>query len=232
MEVNKGFGHAPIVYALPGFFRVDCVLCGFPLCLSKGGTLLAMKTVVGIDEAGRGPLAGPLCVGCVAVRSLAKVSKAFPKIRDSKKLSPKQREVWFGEIKQLQNDGALIYTSVFVSARSIDARGMSHALKVGIARALSKISVSTKARVLLDGGIHAPNEFRNQTTIIKGDEKELPIALASIVAKVTRDAHMILRARQYPKYAFETHKGYGTRRHMQAIRKNGLSPIHRRTFCT
>jgi ribonuclease HII len=160
------------------------------------------------------------------------VSRAFPQVRDSKKLSPKQREVWFGEIRRLQRDGALSYTSVFISARSIDARGMAYALKIGIARVLSKISVTPNVRVLLDGGIHAPKEFLDQITIIKGDETELPIALASIVAKVRRDAHMVRASRRYPAYEFETHKGYGTLRHRRIIRRVGLSPIHRTTFCT
>ena len=86
------------------------------------------------------------------------------------------------------------------------------------------------ARVLLDGGLKAPVEFKNQKTIIKGDEREMVIALASICAKVLRDRKMNLLGKKHPKYGFEVHKGYGTKKHYQAIRKYGLLPVHRRSF--
>ncbi|MCR4274455.1 MAG: ribonuclease HII [Candidatus Campbellbacteria bacterium] len=189
-----------------------------------------MQTVIGIDEAGRGPLAGPVSVACVAIHSLD-VQEAFPIVRDSKKLSPKKREVWFSEIVRLQKEGALSYTSQLVSERTIDLKGITHAIAQGIFDALKSVNMPKDTQILLDGGLKAPQEFIHQKTIIKGDEKELAIALASIVAKVTRDKYMVELAQKYPEYGFEVHKGYGTKKHIQVLLKRGLSPIHRKTFC-
>lgn len=189
-----------------------------------------MKTVVGIDEAGRGPLAGPVSVACVAIRSDT-VRKVFPKTRDSKKLSPKQRETWFAEICRLKKEGALSYAVKLVGARTIDAKGISFAIRHGILTALNIIDVPKNTHILLDGGLKAPEEYRHQKTIIRGDERELSIALASVVAKVTRDRYMVRIAKKYPVYGFEIHKGYGTSKHMRVLRKKGMAPVHRRTFC-
>jgi ribonuclease HII len=189
-----------------------------------------MQTIVGIDEAGRGPLAGPVSIACVAIHSQA-VDEAFPIVRDSKKLSPKKREVWFEEIIRLQKEGALSYTVLLVDAQTIDTKGITHAIKKGIATVLGGVDVPVDTHILLDGGLKAPKEFIHQKTIIRGDEQELSIALASVVAKVTRDRYMVKLAEEYPEYGFEIHKGYGTKTHMEAILKRGLSPIHRRTFC-
>lgn len=190
-----------------------------------------MKTVVGIDEAGRGPLAGPVAVGCVVIRSRA-VRGAFPKTRDSKKLSPKQRDEWFAEIKRLQKKGALSCAVRLVGARTIDTKGISFAIRQGISTVLNTLDLPKSTQILLDGGLKAPEKYQHQKTIIKGDEKELSIALASIVAKVTRDRYMVRIAKKYSLYGFEIHKGYGTKRHIQAIRKKGITPLHRKTFCT
>lgn len=189
-----------------------------------------MKIIVGIDEAGRGPLAGPVSVACVAICSGA-VSKAFPKTRDSKKLSPKRRDEWFEEIMRLKKEGALSYAVKLVGARTIDSKGISFAIRQGITTILNTINVPKNTRILLDGGLKVPEKYRNQKTIIKGDEKELPIALASIVAKVTRDRFMVRAAKKYPVYGFEIHKGYGTKRHIQVVHKKGMTPLHRKTFC-
>jgi ribonuclease HII len=172
-----------------------------------------------------------VCVGCVVILKHAAVRNTFPQVRDSKKLSEEQRAAWFSKIEALRRDGALVYSLSFVSARVIDARGISHAIFRAVSRTLSRAGVPQSIRVLLDGGLRAPKEFHNQKTIIRGDEKELAIALASIVAKVRRDAYMVRVAREYPAYGFDQHKGYGTRRHINAIRRSGFSPLHRRTFC-
>lgn len=189
-----------------------------------------MKTVVGIDEAGRGPLAGPVSVACVVIRSGA-VRKAFPKTRDSKKLSPKRRDEWFEEIMRLKKEGALSYAVKLVNTHTIDSKGISFAIRQGITAVLNTVDVPKHTQILLDGGLKAPEKYRHQKTIIKGDEKELSIALASIVAKVTRDRYMMRIAKKYPAYGFEIHKGYGTKKHIQAIHKWGTTPLHRRTFC-
>ncbi len=189
-----------------------------------------MKTVVGIDEAGRGPLAGPVAVGCVVIRSRA-VRGAFPKTRDSKKLSPKQRDEWFAEIERLQKKGALSCAVRLVGARTIDTKGISFAIRQGISTVLNTLDLPKSTQIFLDGGLKAPEKYQHQKTIIKGDEKELSIALASIVAKVTRDRYMVRIAKKYPQYGFEIHKGYGTKAHISALRRNGLSPMHRKTFC-
>ncbi|GMU74140.1 MAG: ribonuclease HII [Candidatus Campbellbacteria bacterium] len=189
-----------------------------------------MKTVIGIDEAGRGPLAGPVAVGCVVIRSRA-VYKAFPRVRDSKKLSPQRRDEWFAKIRRLKREGALSYAVRMVSASLIDTHGIVWAISRGITSALKGVDARPGMNVLLDGGLRAPQEYTHQTTIIKGDEKELAIALASIAAKVTRDRYMVRVGKQYPRHGFGIHKGYGTKAHARAIRKFGVTPLHRKTFC-
>lgn len=191
--------------------------------------------VVGIDEAGRGPLAGPLVVGAVAIPSVQwKVIsiKYLAGIKDSKKLSPQKREEWFAE---LHSSNVLASTHVFVSHTVIDRIGIAKSARQAVSRCLWKLSdhLSLDAehfRVLLDGSLYAPPEYK-QKTIIKGDEKIPLISAASIIAKVTRDRKMRALHIKYPHYNFAQHKGYGTRAHFAAIRKHGLSPVHRRTFC-
>src|SRR3989344_4808776 len=165
-----------------------------------------MKYVYGIDEAGRGPLAGPVSVGVFgAEKKMEKwlLKNIFEnKLRDSKKLSPN---------------------------KIIDENGISKAVRLGISKSLSPKVLKCKIR--LDGLLKAPPKFKNQKTIIKGDEKNVFIACASIVAKVSRDRLMCQLAKKYPKYGFEIHKGYGTVLHRTLIKKYGLSVIHRKTFC-
>ena len=204
--------------------------CFYRALSNTGGTLDIMKTVVGIDEAGRGPLAGPVSVGCVAIYS-DEVQKTFPIVRDSKKLSPKKREVWFEEILRLKEEGALSYASDLIGSDIIDTKGITHAIKQGIATVLVEVKVPVDTQILLDGGLKAAYEYPNQKTIIRGDEQELSIALASVVAKVTRDRYMTELAEKYPDYGFEVHKGYGTKKHIEAIVEKGLSSVHRKTFC-
>ncbi|MSR78826.1 MAG: ribonuclease HII [Candidatus Taylorbacteria bacterium] len=193
------------------------------------------RYIVGIDEAGRGPIAGPVTVGafCVSTSFSSGLVKFFPKrkIRDSKKLSSEAREKIYKLLKQEKSLGNISYAASSVASSVIDQRGITYAIRKALANSLKMLKLdSPSCTVLLDGGLRAPDEFLNQKTIIKGDEKEAVIALASIVAKVTRDALMKSFAVKYPLYDFEIHKGYGTSGHYSRIRKMGFSPIHRRSF--
>lgn len=193
-----------------------------------------LRCDIGIDEAGRGPLAGPVAVGAVLVLhgALQRRRVWIRGIKDSKKLSPKQRDEWFDKLVAAQKNGWLRYVVVMRSAREIDRWGINGAISRALLGSLKKLgSNPATTRVILDGGLRAPDQFADQQTIIKGDENHALIALASIAAKVTRDRYMKRMANIYPKYGFETHKGYGTRRHYKMIRMHGLSDIHRRSFC-
>ena len=185
---------------------------------------------IGIDEVGRGPLAGPVAVGVLKTKHL--VFEFWVKgIKDSKKLSPKAREVWCEKIKEAKKRGELDFIVSFVSSKIIDKKGLTYAIKKAISISLKKLLVDPKkCKVLLDGGLKAPEEFIFQETIIRGDEKEPIIALASIVAKVTRDKLMTKYAKKYPPYRFDIHKGYGTKAHYKEISKNPLTSIHRKSF--
>ena len=200
---------------------------------------MQIKYTIGIDEVGRGPVAGPVAVGAVMVSSenMSEVVKTFVNFKDSKKLTPKKRNEWFKNIRQAKEEGILDYKVVFMDNKNIDKFGIAPSIKTCISKSLKNLQGPGPCRfeeclVLLDGGLKAPDEYVNQQTIIKGDEKELLIALASIVAKVSRDALMCKFAKDYPEYEFEKHKGYGTKVHMEAIRKNGMCEIHRQTFLT
>ncbi len=189
-----------------------------------------MQFPIGIDEVGRGPLAGPVTV--CAFTFLRKVSfpKILPKLKDSKKLSRTQRDMWFAQIKLWQKAGNCDFAVVSVSPKIIDTHGIVFAIQKALNSSLRSLAPKAQSLVLLDGGLKARPEYKKQKTIIKGDEKEPVIALASIVAKVTRDRYMQKMAKKYPKYGFETHVGYGTRKHYQAIHTYGTTPIHRQSF--
>lgn len=186
--------------------------------------------MVGIDEVGRGPLAGPVAVGAVAF--LAPISRDdFPEARDSKKLSARARERIAAQVDAYAARGALSYTLQYASARAIDQRGIVPSIKEALTHSLAALSLDPAlTEVRLDGTLKAPSEFLHQTSIIRGDETELSISLASIVAKVARDRLMEEEGRRYPQYGFEKHKGYGTVFHYQAIREHGLCPLHRVSF--
>ncbi len=191
------------------------------------------KYIIGIDEVGRGPLAGPVAVGAVLIYSehYRRVTKIFPVIKDSKKLSPNAREEWLVRIREAEEEGFIATAVAFVAPREIDKKGLAPSIRKALATALKSIEHEVLyARVLLDGGLRAPAFYENQETIIKGDEKELSIALASIVAKVTRDARMIKLGKKFPAYGFEKHKGYGTRAHYAALKEHGITPHHRKSF--
>ncbi|MDP2593038.1 MAG: ribonuclease HII [bacterium] len=192
--------------------------------------------LIGIDESGRGPIAGPLAVSaCLIPRQFYRKTRrkfsSYPLGKDSKKLSEKERNFWFGLMKEAEDEGLMELSVVFISHSTIDRRGLSFAIKKALGNSLKRFSVNPLlCDVFLDGGLKAPDVFKNQKTIVKGDEKEWVISLASIVAKVTRDRKMISLAQRYKNYGFEKHKGYGTKAHYEKLLQHGICPIHRRSF--
>lgn len=201
---------------------------------------------IGIDEVGRGPLAGPVMVGAALVPSDFDWA-LLPGVTDSKKLSEKKRECIYETACTLQVEGKLFFSVAGESATVIDEIGIVPAIRKALTQAIQEVVEIASAhyspsnprlppgvgsvRVLLDGGLTAPAEFVQQETIIKGDAKESVIGLASIIAKVTRDREMVRLAHEYPGYGLEVHKGYGTVAHRTAITGHGMSAIHRRSFC-
>jgi len=189
-----------------------------------------LKFIVGVDEAGRGPLAGPVTVG------LVKIPADFdwelvPGVRDSKKISEKKREVIYKRVLELHIQKKLSYVVKSVSAKSIDSKGISPAIRRSIAAGIDDLECNpADTFIKLDGSLHAPAHYA-QETIIKGDDKEMVIGLASIMAKVTRDRYMIEQDAIYPQYGLAQHKGYGTKAHREAIAQHGFSPIHRQSYC-
>lgn len=190
-----------------------------------------VKFVVGIDEVGRGPLAGPVAI-CAFKMPVDFNARKFGKIKDSKKLTAENREVIFGMLTILKKEKKINYAVCYESARRIDTIGISKAIRNCLEKCLKNLKIKPhECIILLDGGLKAPAHFKNQKTIIKGDEKKRAIAFASIIAKVSRDALMCRLAKKYPLYSFEIHKGYGTKLHLKAIKKHGFSPFHRESFC-
>lgn len=189
-----------------------------------------MSPIVGIDEAGRGPLAGPVAVGAVQVYKLDKFKKLVRGIKDSKQLSESDRELWFLKAREARRRGELDFSVSLVSEKVIDKHGISYAIRLGIKRCLSRLKVPKEAQIFLDGSLKAPVEFKHQLTVIKGDEKIPVISLASVCAKVTRDMKMVRVSKKFPKFGFEVHKGYGTRAHLAAIKLHGPTPLHRLSF--
>ncbi len=188
-----------------------------------------MSYVIGIDEAGRGPLAGPVAVGAVSI-PLDFNKNFFKSIKDSKKLSSVERELWFELALEARKKGVLDFAVSLVSEKVIDRKGISYAIRLGIKRSLITLGAAKDSQVFLDGGIKAPKEFRHQLTVIKGDEKIPIVSLASIVAKVTRDRKMVRLSKKFPEFDFQIHKGYGTLFHRKAIQKYGLTEVHRQSF--
>lgn len=177
------------------------------------------KIVCGIDEAGRGPLAGPV-VACACIPDF---SKLIDGVNDSKKLSEKKRlEIY----KQLINT-SLYYKTVFVSEKIVDSINVLQATKLAMKECLKGIA-PTPDIILIDA-VSIKTEFDSKS-IIKGDMKSYAIACASIIAKVERDFKMLEYAKIYPQYGFDRHKGYGTKYHIEMIQKHGVSPIHWNSF--
>lgn len=199
------------------------------------------KWLIGIDEVGRGALAGPVTVGVVAIRAGARRISASAKLplRDSKKLSPQQREAWVKYMRTWKKERNDIYfATCSMSHKVVDKINVGQAANRAATKALQKLLIDSSinpnhAKVFLDGGLYVNEtntKFPKTETIIKGDEKVPVIALASIVAKVTRDRKLVRLGEEYSDYALATHKGYGTKMHIKAIKKYGISDIHRLTF--
>ena len=190
------------------------------------------KFIIGIDEVGRGPLAGPVAV--CALAATPHMLRHFRGIKDSKQLSEVQREEWLAIMKaiKMHKGDELRYAVSMVSAKEIDKKGIAPAIRKSLAASLKKLEIDpADCEVRLDGGLKAPAEYEKQKTIIKGDEKESVIAMASIAAKVTRDRLMVRLDNKFPGYGLAGHKGYGTAAHVSAIHRLGFSDIHRRSFC-
>jgi ribonuclease HII len=186
--------------------------------------------IIGIDEVGRGPLAGPVTLCACAVPSDFDFT-IFSGIRDSKKLSEKKRVEWHARISDMKAKKMLDFAHASISADEIDRKGISRAIEEAIRLCLVELHLDpVSVEVRLDGALKASKEYVNQKTIVKGDEKEPVISAASIVAKVVRDGYMTEISATYPAYGFATHKGYGTASHIRAIKDRGVTPIHRRTF--
>ena len=193
---------------------------------------LGYKNVLGGDEAGRGPLAGPVSVGVVLVnkKEFLKLKRDLKhlKVGDSKKLLPQQRGAVFEKVKTLPY---LRSACSLVSNKIIDKFGIEEATRRAFDNCLLKLEDKPNI-ILYDGNRPIDKKLAlKQIPIIKGDDKVFIISLASIIAKVTRDKYMAKMAKKYPSYGFEIHKGYGTRKHIEAIEKYNLCPLHRRSYC-
>ena len=178
------------------------------------------KYIAGVDEAGRGPLAGPVYAAAVILPEGVKIDG----INDSKKLSEKKREELFDVITKV----ALSYSVASVDEKIIDEVNILNATHMAMCNAVDSLSIPCDY-VIIDGnsikGMEKPH-----MTVVKGDAKSISIAAASILAKVSRDRYIKAMGEKYPEYGFEKHKGYGTKAHTDAILEHGICPIHRRTF--
>lgn len=198
-------------------------------------TVNIMNYVIGIDEVGRGPIAGPVVVCACAVVIGAEVMSLFPKkvLKDSKKLSEKNREKIRNDLEVLKSEKKLLWGIGVIDAIRIDEIGISLSIKEAMNSALSQLEkegITLVSKVVLDGSLYAPERYKNQSTHIKGDEKFVEIALASIIAKVYRDTLMKEVAEEFPTYGFENHVGYGTKAHYEAIKEYGFTLFHRKSF--
>ncbi len=178
------------------------------------------KIICGVDEAGRGPLAGPVYAAAVVLEK----GQTIEGVNDSKKLSEKKRELLFDKIINECKD----YSIGTASEKEIDELNILQATFLAMKRAVDGLSIKPDC-ALVDGN-QIPNLDCDVTTVVKGDAKSESIAAASILAKVSRDRYMLEMAEKYPQYGFEKHKGYGTKLHYEMIEKYGICDIHRKTF--
>ena len=176
--------------------------------------------ICGVDEAGRGPLAGPVYAASVILPSDCVIEG----LNDSKKLTEKKREALFDEIKEK----ALAYGIASADEKEIDEINILNATFLAMKRAIASLSV--KPDLALIDGNQKPHTDIEEVTVIKGDAKSMSIAAASVLAKVSRDRFMLEMAEKYPQYEFARHKGYGTKLHYEKIAQYGVCDIHRRTF--
>jgi ribonuclease HII len=183
-----------------------------------------VQIVAGIDEAGRGALAGPVAAGVVILPARQGLLAQLSGVRDSKQMTPDQRGEWAQKLRLI----ALAWGVGLASASEIDAFGIVPATRLAARRALQQLTIQPQ-HLLLDF-LQLPEVQLPQTPLVKGDQRSLSIAAASILAKTCRDGLLCDYNRQYPGYGFATHKGYGTAAHRLAMQRLGLSPIHRRSF--
>ena len=179
------------------------------------------KVVCGIDEAGRGPLAGPVHAAAV----ILPIGLEIEGLNDSKKLSEKKREQLFDVICEK----AIDYSIGVATEKEIDEINILNATFLAMHRAVEGLKIKPDY-ALIDGNQYPKIPFVTEETVVKGDAKSMSIAAASILAKVSRDRFMLEKAKEYPEYCFEKHKGYGTKVHYEAIKEFGPSPMHRLTF--
>ncbi len=194
--------------------------------------------VIGIDEAGRGALAGPVVVAAVAIPAGFKYHiKGLPPLKDSKQLSSAQRELWYRYIKGAKG---VFYATSRVYQKNIDKHNITMSANIAASGAAERIASLVGKRlerfkILIDGGLYLgarDHQSVRASTIIRGDQRIVAIKLASIVAKVTRDKYMQKLAERYPQYEFAIHKGYGTKAHFRALRRYGITEVHRLTYLT
>ena len=179
-----------------------------------------VRLICGVDEAGRGPLAGPVCAAAVILPANVEI----PGLNDSKKLSDKKRRELFPIIQET----AIAYAIAMVDHETIDSINILQATYLAMKNAIAELSVRPEL-ALVDG--NRSSDFGVPVeTVVHGDSLSASIAAASVLAKVTRDDYMLQMAQEYPGYGFEIHKGYGTKAHYEALRNLGASPIHRMTF--
>ena len=197
------------------------------LYYEKKAKTKGFSCVIGVDEAGRGPLAGPVVAAAVQCKS----SRFRNRIADSKVLTPRQREKAFLEINEKADVGVGI-----MNEGVVDSMNILNATRLAMEQAVENLFYRLKKKVskksiilLIDGNVPLTLPYTSKN-IIKGDAKSLSVASASIVAKVIRDRIMDTYHKVYPRYAFDKHKGYGTKRHFSAIDKHGACPIHRKSF--
>ena len=178
------------------------------------------QAVCGVDEAGAGPLAGPVYAAAVILpRGLT-----LPYLNDSKKVTPRRREILFDQIREQ----AIAYAIAWADEKEIDAINILNARMLAMDRAIKMLNPAADF-ALIDGNRNQGIELQNEM-VVHGDARSASIAAASILAKVSRDRFMVELAEQYPQYAFEKHKGYPTKLHYQLLRQHGPSPVHRKTF--
>ena len=176
--------------------------------------------ICGVDEAGRGPLAGPVCAAAVILPEHCEI----PGLNDSKKLSDKKRRELFPIIKEK----AIAYGIAFASEQEIDEINILQATFLAMKRAIAQLD--GKAEFAMIDGNRETDFGIPCMTVVKGDSRSASIAAASVLAKVTRDQYMIELAEKYPQYGFEVHKGYGTKAHYAALTEHGMCDAHRRSF--
>jgi ribonuclease HII len=190
-----------------------------------------IKYHIGIDEVGRGPLAGPvtICAFAILDHDLARLDTVGAK--DSKVLSEQKRDLAAAKLKQLAKEGRCVFQISSTSSHIIDRKGLTKAIGMAIESALKRLNIHPEhADIYLDGGLKAPKQFFRQHTIIHGDGLIPVISCASILAKVHRDRMMDNYDLKFPEYGFINHKGYGTPEHYKAIRKYGITTLHRKSF--